>query len=182
MFVNPDVPVDSLPAAEQVDWQPLDPRYLRRLLLGRLIRNAIAGLFAVGCHFLVAGLSLPWLTSEMLNGAWGVLGLMALRSFVWPFFSVPRRGYAIRDKDILYKDGVWWRDTMIVPFNRVQHAQTHSAPLDRRFGLARLSAFTAAPGGAVTIPGLSEQTAERLRAYIVSKQRALGKPPLESAG
>ena len=172
VFSNPQVPITDLPSVEEVVWQPLDRRFMPRLVLGRLIRVGLLVAAALGIGFVVDADGVDWLPSEARVAGWIALALWALRSLVWPVVSVPCRGYAVRDKDILYKAGVLWRSTVVVPFNRVQHAVTGSAPLDRRFGLASLTVFTAGGGGGdVTINGLAEDMAEQLRVHIVNKLR-----------
>ena len=90
----------------------------------------------------------------------------------WPVVDIPRRGYAVRDKDILYKAGVFWRSVTAVPYNRVQHAETGNSPMERRFGLARLTVFTAGTAsGDLRIEGLDEARGERLRIFVVGKVR-----------
>ncbi|MYJ74979.1 MAG: PH domain-containing protein, partial [Gammaproteobacteria bacterium] len=50
------------------------------------------------------------------------------------------------------------------------HAETGSGPMDRRFGLARLTVFTAgSAGGDLRIDGLGVDLAEQLRRYIVGR-------------
>lgn len=175
MFANPEVPIDSLPPVEQVQWQPLDARYLPRLLLGRSLRWLIVVPALAVAQVLAVRFAPPeWTDWRLLVPAWALLAVLVLGSLTWPFVSVPRRGYAVRDKDILYKSGVCWRMSQVVPFNRVQHATTSHAPLDRRFGLATLTVFTAGGGGgggALGIEGLGAEVAERLRVYIVGKLR-----------
>lgn len=173
MFVNPEVPIDSLPAAQRVEWQPLDPAYLPRLLVGRAILWLTIVCGAGVAQVLAIRFEPSWASHwELIAPAWALLGLAAVRSLVWPFLSVPRQGYALRDKDILYKVGVLWRSSHVVPFNRVQHAVTSNAPLDRRFGLASLTVFTAGGGlGDMVIAGLRAEVAERLCAHIVGKLR-----------
>ena len=97
--------------------------------------------------------------------------IVVMAPFVgWPFVSVPRRGYVVRDRDIIFKSGVIWRSVTAIPYNRVQHVETSSTPLDRRFSLANLQIFTAGgSGGDLKIPGLAADTAERLRTYILEK-------------
>lgn len=182
MFANADVPIDSLPSVEEVVWRPLDPRYLPRLLLGRVIRWLVIACALAVAHIVAARFAAPeWTDWRLLAPAWGVLCVLAVRAWTWPFVSVPRRGYAVREKDILYKVGVYWRTTQVVPFNRVQHATTSNAPLDRRFGLATLSVFPAG-GGALAIDGLGEEVAERLRVYIVAKLRGAAETERDAGG
>jgi len=98
---------------------------------------------------------------------WAVILVAAL---VWPIISVPKRGYVVRDKDILFKKGVVWRSVTAVPFNRIQHVETSSTPLDRKFGLATLQLFTAGgSSGDLKIDGLAADVAEQLRIYILRK-------------
>ena len=111
--------------------------------------------------------ALPWLPAFF----WTSLGVFCAWSVVWPLIAVPRRGYVVREKDLLYKSGVLWRSVQAFPFNRVQHTKTDSTPLDRRFGLANLSVFPAG-GGAHKIRGLGGETAERLRAFVSARIEA----------
>lgn len=168
MFANPELAPDSLPSAESLEWQALHPRFVRRLQAQRLIYVAVALVFlTAGQVALVEFGEAHWLRPWMPVVVWGAIALWALRLLLWPTVDVPRRAYAVRDKDIVYKSGVWWRTVKAVPFNRVQHAVTGSTPLDRRFGLANLAVYTA--GGELRISGLGQDIAERLRVYIVAK-------------
>lgn len=176
MFANPVVPLDSLPGTESLEWTPLHPRFARRLQVAALIR----AVFIVGAwsalHFAVLSGArfiaeyLPWLPAL----AWTIISAFCLWSLVWPVVAVPRRGYVVRDKDLLYKSGVLWRSVKAFPFNRVQHTKLDSTPLDRRFGLASLSVFPAGAGAGQRIRGLGQETAERLRVYISERIEADG--------
>lgn len=172
MFVNPEIPLDALPSADAVEWHALDPRFVRcrqaRSVVRTLIVFAIVGIVhAVGANvpkLAAVGWVFPWLWAlAVVRLCWGLF---------WPVVDVPRRGYAVRDKDILYKAGVFWRSVTAVPYNRVQHAETGNVPMERRFGLARLTVFTAGTAsGDLRIEGLDETTAERLRIFVVGKVR-----------
>ena len=173
MFVNPEIPLDSLPGTETLEWTPLHPRFARRLQVAALIR----AVFIVGAwsafHLRVVPFIaeyLPWLPTF----AWTIIGAFCLWSLVWPLVAVPRRGYVVREKDLLYKSGVLWRSVKAFPFNRVQHTKLDSTPLDRRFGLSSLSVFPAGAGAGNRIRGLGQETAERLRVYISERIEADG--------
>ena len=172
MFVNPEIPLEVLPRAEGVCWQALHPRFIRCLLVKRLLA-AVAALLVLVLVYEIATYEFNpqiWLTVAAVLLACASIAA----SVAWPLVDVPRRGYAVRDKDILYKSGVLWQSVKAVPFNRVQHAVRGSGPVERRFGLASLTAYTAGgSGGDLRIAGLGEDVAERLRTYIVGK---LGEP------
>ncbi|HEY3385534.1 MAG TPA: PH domain-containing protein, partial [Saprospiraceae bacterium] len=73
------------------------------------------------------------------------------------------------EKDITYKSGWLWKSMVTVPFNRVQHCDLRQGLLDRRFGLSKLTIYTA--GGQSTdlmIPGLLPETAEKLKTFILA--------------
>ena len=175
MFVNPEIPPDALPRAESVDWHPLHPDFVRCLQAKALVRMPVFIAIAGVGHALVVNVPAFSQGGWIFPWAWLLLLVPALWSLAWPVVAVPRRGYAVRDRDILYKTGILWRTQTAVPYNRVQHAETASGPMDRRFGLGRLTVFTAGTtGGDLRIEGLGEDVAERLRVYIVGKLRGQG--------
>ena len=105
-----------------------------------------------------------------LRPATAVPLLLSVPLFAWPLVSVPKKGYAIRERDIIYKSGVFWRTVTAIPFNRIQHVEKSSTPLDRRFQLASLQIFTAGgSGGDLKIHGLSAKKTEKLRFFILEK-------------
>ena len=182
MFANPQVPSAAIPTADAVDWEPLHPRYARRLQAGALIRFGVLALVLTAVHILlrlaaahVLRLGGPELLAEIAIWSprflWTAFGFFAARALVWPVVAVPRCGYAVRERDVLYRSGVLWRRASLVPFNRVQHTQVASGLLDRRFGLASLTVYAAGSGG-LTIPGLGAGTAEDLRAYATERIQA----------
>ena len=169
-FVNPELPVAQLPRAEQVAWQALPTRYRTRLQVARAAAVALVCGLAVGLHWLPDVRDAQWREWWMSALLATALGAWAAALVAWPAWLVARRGYVLRDKDILYKSGVFWQSVKAVPFNRVQHAETGSTPLDRRFRLANLTVYTAGgSGGDLRIAGLERETAERLRVHIVGR-------------
>jgi uncharacterized protein len=166
MFENSEIALENLPAADDVQWQPLDRRFVRRQQVRGLMNAAVVAAGVLVLQFLRAriGWDVPvWLS-------WTILAAVAVNAVVWPMVSVPRKGYALRDKDLVYRDGVFWRSVTAVPFNRVQHVETASTPLDRRFGLASLQLYTAgSSGGDLAIHGLPADFAERMRVFVLRK-------------
>ena len=182
-FFNAEVPLDALPGVETVDWLPLHPRFTRRLQVGAVIRSvayvAAGGAFQMTIsprNRAVISESLPWLAPFL----WTALGVFCVWSVLWPLIAVPRRGYVVREKDLLYKSGVLWRSVKAFPLNRVQHTKLHSTPLDRRFGLASLSVFPAGGGRGNQVRGLGRETAERLRVYISERIESAASPAADS--
>ena len=76
----------------------------------------------------------------------------------------------MRAKDIVYKSGVFWQTVTAIPFDRIQHVEKSSTPLDRRFEIATLQLFTAGgSGGDLKIHGLAADLAEQLRIFLLER-------------
>jgi uncharacterized protein len=167
MFQNPEVALEDLPGTDAVQWLALDPAYKR-------LRQLQAALFIVATLIPVlliwVSAQLSFLQAMLLCMPWATVGAILL---MWPALALPKRGYVLRDKDILFRQGLVWRSVTAVPFNRIQHVETSSGPFDRKFALATLQLFTAGgSGGDLKIDGLAVATAEQLRVYILRKAGA----------
>ena len=72
--------------------------------------------------------------------------------------------YEIRDEEVDLQRGIFWVSRTLVPLARIQHVDTQSGPLQRRFGLATVVFYTAAGGN--QIPELSAPVAAEVRDRI----------------
>jgi membrane protein YdbS with pleckstrin-like domain len=164
MFQNPEIDLDALPDADHLQWQGLDPTYKRRL---RVQLAIVVVIVTVALAIPTIVVNVPFKIAALIIGA---VIFVAAGLMIWPAVAVPRRGYVVRDKDIVFRSGVVWRSVTAVPFNRIQHVETSSDPLDRKFDLATLKIFTAGgSGGDLKIDGLGKDIAEQLRAFILKK-------------
>lgn len=164
MFENSDIALDDLPAAAQLERRKLASRFVPRLQVQALATGAVAAAALLVLRFAPLDVYVPFAP------AWTLLLLATLSGLVWPYISVPRKSYAIRKHDVVYRSGVLWRFENAVPFNRVQHVETSSTPLDRAFGIATLHLYTAGgSGGDLRIHGLPADVAERLRLFILER-------------
>ncbi|MCH8555312.1 MAG: PH domain-containing protein [Schleiferiaceae bacterium] len=163
LFNNVLVLPENLPDAEAIAFTPIEKRYL---WFSRL-------------RFVI-GLLLPvpfWIFSEMglTANVLILIGYSLLFGFTYftHWMSFKRKGYAIRTHDISFRTGWLFRSFTVVPFNRVQHCEVESGPIERLFALSTLKVFTAGGSGSdITIPGLEPATAKKLRAHIISTAAA----------
>ncbi len=164
MFENPEIAIENLPGTDNVRWKELDPAYKRL----RQIQSALAlMLVALPLMFITIAADIPVVPAAVVWSAWTIVLAILL---TWPTIALPKRGYVIRDKDMLFRKGVIWRSVTAVPFNRIQHVETSNTPLDRKFDLATLQLFTAGgSSGDLKIDGLSASVAEQLRIFILAK-------------
>ena len=178
MFENPQVDPARLPTADDVAWQALDPRYVRRLQ----VDAGITSLVIFGGLLVLEILPFPLKEAMSIGLAAAVAGLILLRGLAWPVVSVPKKGYAIRTRDILYRSGVLWRSTVAIPFDRVQHVETSHTPLDRAFRLATLKLYTAGgAGGDLKIHGMPADVAESLRVFLLEQVSSRAHAPAPPA-
>ena len=167
MFENPEIALDDLPDTDALDWERLHPLYARAL---RIVAAIALTIIAVAVSTLAFILNVPLALFVVL---YSLLALITAIAMIWPGIAVQRRGYVLRDKDILFRKGVIWRSVTAVPFNRIQHVETSSTPIDRKLSLATLQLFTAGgSGGDLKIDGLGTDVAERLRVFILNKAGA----------
>ncbi len=165
-FTNESVDISSLPNYEEVDFRPISRKYLIKTLL------QTTGFFAVlliGCGVLFY---LEW-NSTYIFGILLVI-LVWFAFMFWNVFKLQKNyGFALREKDILYRRGFIVNKTTVIPFNRVQHVSTTRGILDKKLGIATLEIFTAGGSGSdIKIPGLEPDLALRLKEAVSKKLAA----------
>ncbi len=138
-------------------------------MLVRLLAAAPRALFVV-----LVGAGINVVGSLVADDLWW-LHLVAAPLYVivllWMMLLARRTraiAYAIREDDIVLRRGRMFRSYTAVPYGRVQDMSINEGPLERMFGLSRLTVKTAASSAsAMTIPGLSPEEATRLRAHVM---------------
>ena len=96
----------------------------------------------------------------------------ALILYVLLAFAVPKRKYWRWGYDMgvdrlrIVRGYMFYRDT-VVPFGRIQHIDVDQGPIDRRYGLAKLTVHTAGNhNSTVALPGLLHADALAMREAI----------------
>lgn len=164
IFTNTSIDVSQLPQVETIDYQQLAPAWLKSSYIGTaiffvflLIPTLILPIFQGDEHPVLYGIPVFWFS-------WLLLSLWLTKK------DYKIRGYGLREKDIIYRKGVLFKSTTVVPFNRVQHVEIKQGPIARYFGLHTLAIYTAGGESSdLSIPGLSGDTAQQMKEYIVQK-------------
>lgn len=166
-FENPVLSTDQLPQIDAQDFQVMPPRY-------RTFRWSVFG--SVGCVALLAWVvplgflqwyhpeDISWLGWCIPGGVTAVIfGVCGLEE--WKGFG--RRGYLVRERDLSYRSGWFFRGQTTVPYTRIQHSEVSQGPIARKFRICTLKLYTAGSSGAnLRIPGLDSEVAETLRTLI----------------
>jgi len=165
-FSNQQIEELELPSVLDIKYRPIQKQH--RLV--SIITSFLVALLILGVPFMINMLSGDtWFIDHILYVGSGwilILSFFLLLSFM----GYKHKGYALRERDIIFKKGWIWRSATVVPFNRIQHTEIEQGPIERAFGLSKLKIFTA--GGAssdLKIPGLLPETANKLKDYIQLK-------------
>jgi membrane protein YdbS with pleckstrin-like domain len=163
-FTNDPIDLSNLPRYETINLNKLQSKYWNVILL-----NIIAAILLVGIILVVV----YYFVEEIRSIAW-VFGLIYVFflgiTFLLCSISFRKRGYAFREHDVIYRSGILATNTMIVPYNRVQHVALHEGFISRYFGLARVEIFTAGGNSSdVSIPGIKKEQAEDIKQLLMGK-------------
>lgn len=165
-FENTQVDIDSLPSSAQLNLVPMESKYKLVRILGWVI-------FALILTTVALILIVIFKNENIVPGLWitaGVYFIIMIFSFLITYFGYYQMAYALREKDIFFKKGWIFRKAVVVPFERIQHCEVNRGPIDRYFGLASLKVFTAGGSSSdLSIPGITEERAHRLKDYITNK-------------
>lgn len=162
-FNNEQIDLASLPKYESVAFSSVSSKYLIKM-------NIQTGIFML---VLFIALGVLWFFRlDPLQS--GLIFSIILIAFVFRFWNnyklLQTLGYAIREKDIIYRRGFIFNKTTVIPFNRVQHASISRGVWDKVLGISSLNIFTAGGSGSdITIPGLEPEMALRLKESIAVK-------------
>jgi membrane protein YdbS with pleckstrin-like domain len=166
-FINLQVDTDDIPRAADLEMEPMAPAYAREVLTQQLIAWGVISLVSIIPYLLVV-------RPETLKNYLALLPLaailLALLVIALVIKQVRVKAFAVREHDIAYRAGLFWRKTIVLAYDRIQHIEVTTGPLQRKFGLASLKFFTA--GGSsvdLRIDGLNAERAAQLREFILQR-------------
>jgi len=169
IFSNQQINTVELPTTDAVIFQPLHVKYKRVVLISTII--FLLFILALGA----SGFYLPFLGEDSILLKYKVevfsaSAVFSLLVLILNMLGVSKKGYVVREHDILYKSGILNQKETTIPFNRVQHVEIYEGALLRLFGLCRIEFFTAGGSlGDLKIPGLPLEEANKIKAYVIEK-------------
>lgn len=164
-FTNQTIDIDSLPKYQEVTLQPIHPKYWNVMVINIFI-------FIIFLLMAFVGISIA--APEKLPTLFYVLTPLLIIAFGGFLFWINRmafkkRGFAIREKDLLYRSGVLATTTIIVPFNRIQHIAVNEGVFSRMYGLAALEIYTAGGSSSdLTISGIEKEKAISIKEFLMN--------------
>lgn len=165
-FSNASISPGELPTIAGITFQPLEKDYLKVERLSFGIAIAVFLAIAIPAFLFIDRIQDPAIVAMVL----AVFLLLAALIFLSTGISFKYSGYALREQDILFRSGWFIRKTRVVMLNRIQHVSVQSGPIERKFGLASVSIYTAGASEAdFTIKGITEQTAQNIKEWISNR-------------
>ena len=162
-FSNKKILKEALPKFEEIETSKLNRKYYSVTVISSIIVFSILST--------ILGLAFNFLDFDWFENYANTIIVLYLSIWVLLFFydwiSFNRKSYAFRGHDVIYKYGVLWQTTVLIPFNRIQHISLHQDFISRKFGLASLQFYTA--GGStsdINIHGLSLDDAKRFKDFV----------------
>ncbi|TDP59345.1 PH domain-containing protein [Flavobacterium dankookense] len=163
-FTNEPIDISALPRYEEVKLNALQPKYWNVILLN------------ISAIFLIIGIAsavIIYFVEEIHFMSWlfGLVYVLFLGfTFLLSKISFQKRGFAFREHDVIYRSGILATNTMIIPYNRVQHVALHEGFISRYFDLAKVEIFTAGGDSSdVSIPGIKKEQAEDIKQLLMGK-------------
>jgi membrane protein YdbS with pleckstrin-like domain len=109
-----------------------------------------------------------WGYVSLLLGGVALVVVLGIVAYKWPELHHRHLRYRVDERGVRIRRGVFWRTVISVPTSRVQHTDVSQGPVQRNYGLATLTVYTAGTEGAsISLSGLEHGTAKRLRDHLL---------------
>ena len=167
-FTNEVIEIDQLPKYEEITLTSPHPKYWNVMVFNICIFFLISAM-ASGTLLVVNKAVKPYLYPILI--AYLVILLL---TFVLYYLSFKKRGFALREKDIIYKSGIIAESTKIIPLNRIQHVALDEGLFSRIYNLATLEIHTAGgSSGHMQIAGIPLESAKIIKEALIKRLNLL---------
>jgi membrane protein YdbS with pleckstrin-like domain len=163
-FTNETIDTTRLPKFEEVQFSVLHSSYWKVTLINSCFFFLI---LAIGLGLLL------FFNQGLLSFLVEILVIFFVFLFTVVLLSrigFKKKGFAFRTHDVLYRYGIIATNTIVIPYNRVQHVALHEGFISRFFGLAKIEVFTAGGSSSdIQIPGIEIEQAENIKQLLMGK-------------
>jgi membrane protein YdbS with pleckstrin-like domain len=163
-FTNETIDTSQLPKFEEVQFTALHPNYWKVTLI-----NCFVFILFL-CFGVLLGLTfideLFGFQLQLISMTIVLIGLILLFSRI----AFRKKRFAFRNHDVLFRHGIIATNTIVIPYNRIQHVALHEGLVSRYFGLAKIEIFTAGGSSSdIEIPGIEKEQAENIKQLLMGK-------------
>ncbi|MCM1349367.1 MAG: PH domain-containing protein [Firmicutes bacterium] len=163
-MTNHQINLEEITPVEALAFEPLDKKYCQAHCVG----VALLYIILMGAAALILLTDFDWLfyIAEAALILTAIINLSLLPK------AYHFKGYALREHDISYRTGIIFPKITTVPFSRVQQISTTQSPVSRLFKLYSVDVVNGAQTVSdLSIPGLTRDTAEKLKNLVTEKIR-----------
>lgn len=163
-FTNETIDLDKLPKYQEIVLTTPDKKYWKVILINLCIFFTILGI-GLGI-FLCLNIYVKPYIYPIIGG----FLIVTVLFFLLYRASFKKRGFALREKDIVYKSGIIAEKTSIIPLNRIQHVALDEGVFSRMYGLATLQINTAGgSSGHMHIAGIPLEKASVIKEALLKR-------------
>lgn len=160
-----NIAVTSFPDIVKIDFKSINNKYLKVILI-----HVFLVFFILFTALFIADYSGVFKIVENTLWLYLIVFLVFIAVLALKSIGFKKMKYVVREKDISYKKGVFFRSLTTVPFNRIQHIEIDEGPVSRFFKLVSLSVFTAGDSSDdLKISGLLKEEAQQIKEFISNK-------------
>jgi membrane protein YdbS with pleckstrin-like domain len=163
-FSNETIDITQLPKFEEVPFLNLKKSYWKVILINSFV---VFLLLAIGLGFVLVNIE-ELVAYQLEIGS--AFGLFILFFVFFSHLSFKKKGFAFREHDVLFRYGIIATNTIVIPYNRIQHVALHEGMVSRYFGLDKIEIFTAGGSSSdIEIPGIEKEQAENIKQLLMGK-------------
>lgn len=163
-FTNETINLEELPKYEEIELTVPHRNYWKVIVIDIALSLMVAGIGLAILFFIKENIR-PYLYIA-------IIAYLVIAIFLFLLFrlSFKKRGYALREKDIVYKSGMIAETTTIVPINKIQHVAIAEGIFSRFYGLATLQIYTASGlSGHIHIAGVPIEKAKLIKEALLKR-------------
>jgi uncharacterized protein len=162
-FSNFPINLSELPDIETQRFNSLQPRF--RWVL--IINSSLFFLFLFLGAFAFYYFSPQGMPGFLHPVIFSTIGFFFVIRLVLILLGFPKRGWMVREHDILFRKGLLRYKLVAVPLNRIQHSEIRQSFLARLLKISKVKVYTAGGNASdLNIAGLSESEALKLKDFL----------------
>lgn len=163
-MTNRQVWCDDIQPIENLCFEPVERSYMNVVV----IRIIIVYILLMACALLIPLMWEQWLPMLIVDCVLAVAFVVnvALAHKIYNF-----KGYALRERDISYRTGIFFTSVTTIPFSKIQQVSLRMNLVSRIFKLYYVDVVNGSQSASnrLTIPGLTLEKAERLKSLLINK-------------
>ena len=163
-FTNETIDTKNLPKFETVVFLKLHPSYWNVILISLIFTFFILAVVLIFGYFNIE----DWGNFE--PEIYIIYPSVLLLTVFFSRINFNKKAFAFRNHDVLFRNGIIATNTIVIPYNRVQHVALHESLVSRYFGLATVQIYTAGGSSSdIEIPGIKKEEAENIKQLLMVK-------------